>query len=206
MMMISRIVFIVALTFFSVCADASGIDRLKNFVQQTQSARANFEQKVLDRNQHTTQEASGTMQFARPGKFRWVYAKPYEQLIVGDGVKLWVYDKELNQVTVKELDQALGSSPAALLAGSNEIEKFFILKNAGIKDGMEWLEALPRGKEGTFESMRLGFDHDALVVMELRDNFGQTTLVRFGKFERNPKIDAGQFKFAPPKGADVLGN
>ena len=108
-------------------ADASG--KLKNFIANTHTAQANFTQEVLDKNGKRIQSASGIMQFSRPGKFRWTYQKPYEQVIVGDGAKFWLYDVDLNQVTVKKLDAALGSSPAALLAGSNEIERDFALKN-----------------------------------------------------------------------------
>jgi outer membrane lipoprotein carrier protein len=200
----------IRILLFAACllpavASAGGTGRLKVFVQQTQSARTHFSQAVLDKSGKTVQEASGTMQFSRPGKFRWVYDKPYEQVIVGDGVKLWVYDLDLNQVTVKKLDQALGSSPAALLAGSNEIDKAFNLKDSGTRDGLEWLEATPKGSESTFESVRMGFEGASLKVMELHDNFGQTTLIRFSAIERNPKLSPEQFRFSPPKGADVIG-
>jgi outer membrane lipoprotein carrier protein len=198
-------VLLFAACLLPAVASAGGIERLKAFVQQTQSARTNFSQSVLDKSGKTVQQASGIMQFSRPGKFRWVYDKPYEQVIVGDGVKLWVYDVDLNQVSVKKLDQALGSSPAALLAGNNEIEKVFNLKDNGTKDGLEWLEATPKGSESTFESVRMGFEGSSLKVMELHDNFGQTTLIRFSDIERNPKISPEQFHFSPPKGADVIG-
>ena len=197
--------FIIACSF-SADVSAAGIDSLKNFVRGTQSARADFEQRVVDKNQRKVSQANGVMQFSRPGKFRWLYQKPYEQVIVGDGVKVWVHDTELNQVTVRKLDQALGSSPAALLAGNNEIEKFFNLKNIGARDGLEWLEATPKSKESSFENVRMGFDRQTLKVMELRDNFGQTTVIHFSKMERNPKLAANQFHFTPPPGADVIGD
>ncbi len=187
-------------------AHAGAIDSLRSFVRETQSARAQFSQVVLDRSGQTRQQASGTMEFSRPGKFRWTYDKPYEQLIVGDGVKLWVYDKELEQVTVKKLGEALGSSPAALLAGDNEIEKFFALSEAGRHDGLDWLEAVPKSKDTTFEFIRMGFAGSTLKVMELKDNFGQRTVIRFDKLERNPRLGPDQFKFTPPKGADVIGD
>jgi outer membrane lipoprotein carrier protein len=191
--------------FIAAVAHAGSIDNLHAFVTQTQSARAQFSQLVVDRNGRTVSQSSGTMLFSRPGKFRWTYEKPYEQLLVGDGVKLWIYDKELNQVTVRALGQALGNTPAALLAGNNEIEKFFALKDAGSKDGLEWLEASPKAKDTTFEGIRMGFVGETLKRMELKDSFGQTTTIRFDKLERNPKLGAESFKFAPPKGADVIG-
>ncbi len=144
------------------------------------------------------------MQFSRPGKFRWEYEKPYEQVIVGDGTRLWIYDKDLNQVTVRKLDRALGSSPAALLAGSNEIDKIYELSNLGSQEGLDWLEAVPKSKENAFERIRLGFSQQGLEAMELRDQFGQVTVIKFASVERNPKLSPDVFRFTPPKGADVI--
>lgn len=187
-------------------AHASSLDKMKNFIQQSSSARAQFSQQLLDKNGRSVQQSSGVMEFSRPGKFRWAYEKPYAQLIVGDGEKLWVYDPELNQVTVKKLEQGLGSSPAALLAGSNEIENGYALKDVGSRDGLDWLEALPKNKDGAFERVLMGFGRQDLEVMELRDSFGQTTVLRFSGLESNPKLSPDLFKFTPPKDADVLGD
>ena len=183
---------------------AGSLDALKAFIQDTHTARGQFSQQVMDKNGHVKQQSSGTLAFSRPGKFRWVYRKPYEQLIVGDGSKLWLYDADLEQVTERRLGDALGSSPAALLAGSNEIEKFFNLKDLGKQGGVEWLEAKPKDRESTFDSVRMGFADKQLTTMELRDNFGQTTVLRFSRMERNPSLNASEFKFTPPKGADVI--
>lgn len=185
-------------------AGAAGVDTLKSYLRDTTSASAHFTQVVYDRNQRKLQETSGTMQFARPGRIRWAYEKPYEQLIVGDGAKLWVYDKDLNQVTVKAITQAIGGSPAALLAGSNEIEKEFNLSAGGVQDGLDWVEAVPRGSESTFQKVRMGFGKSGLEAMELMDGFGQKTIVRFSRIERNPKISPELFRFTPPQGADVI--
>jgi outer membrane lipoprotein carrier protein len=159
---------------------------------------------VLDKNLKMLQQATGTMQFSRPGKFRWEYEKPYEQTIVGDGSRLWIYDKDLNQVTVRKLDSALGASPAALLAGSNEIEQNYTLANLGNQEGLDWLEAVPKTRDTAFERIRLGFSKSGLQAMELRDQFGQVTVIRFADLERNPKLSPGTFTFTPPKGADVI--
>lgn len=183
---------------------ATSVDTLKAFLDQTTSARARFAQMVLDRNMKKLQQATGTMQFLRPGKFRWEYDKPYEQTIVGDGEKLWIYDKDLNQVTVRKLDRALGSSPAALLAGSNAIEKNYTLTNLGNQEGLDWLEAVPKTQDTAFERIRLGFGKAGLEAMELRDQFGQITIIKFADVERNPKLAPGIFRFAPPQGADVI--
>ncbi|MBM4182576.1 MAG: outer membrane lipoprotein chaperone LolA [Betaproteobacteria bacterium] len=196
-------------------AMADAQERLESFIQGTKSLKARFTQTVSDKTGFTqtvsdktgrkTQEATGNLFFSRPGKFRWVYQKPYAQLIVGDGSKLWIYDEDLGQVTVRALDQALGDSPAALLAGDNDIAKLFNLKETGVKDGLDWLEATPKSKESGFESVRLGFRGKDIQAMELKDNFGQTTLLRFSNLERNPTLGGSLFRFTPPKGVDILG-
>jgi outer membrane lipoprotein carrier protein len=187
-------------------ATAASLQRFSEFISETLTARGEFEQKIFDRNRKLLQESRGTLAFSRPGKFRWNYVKPYAQLIVGDGSKVWIYDEDLKQVTVKKLDQALGSTPAALLAGNNEAMRAFTLSDRGAKDGLEWLEALPRDKESSFERIRMGFSSSGLKVMELVDSLGQTTVLRFASLERNPRLDPGLFRFSPPKGADVIGD
>ena len=194
------------LVFLSFGAQAAAIERFKTFARTTQSARADFEQKVVDRAGKTVQQVKGNFVFLRPGKFRWVYAKPADQVIVGDGERVWIHDRELNQVTVRKLSRALGSTPAALLAGSAEVEAAFDLSEAGMRDGLEWLEAKPKEREAGFERIRMGFGAGGIEAMELSDHFGQTTLLRFSNLARNPKVDAAEFKFTPPKGADVLGD
>ncbi|MBX9903554.1 MAG: outer membrane lipoprotein chaperone LolA [Burkholderiales bacterium] len=185
-------------------ASAAATDALKVFLTQTQTVKARFAQMVLDKNGKQLQQAQGVMQFSRPGKFRWDYQKPYEQAIVGDGSKLWIFDKDLNQVTVRKLDRALGSSPAALLSGSNDLERDFKLSNLGMDKGLDWLEALPKSRETVFERVRMGFGKSGLEAMELRDQFGQTTVITFADVERNPRIAAEVFRFTPPQGADVI--
>ena len=198
--------FIFIFLVLPLSAYAGATDKLKNFIASTRSAQADFTQDVRDKSGQRIQLASGIMQFVRPGKFRWVYQKPYEQLILGDGEKFWLYDKELNQVTVKKIDAALGSSPAALLSGNNEIERGFQLKDNGTRDGLEWLEAVPRNQDTSFEKIHMAFNAQSdLVVMELQDSFGHTTVLRFAKLQRNPQLAPQLFKFVPPKGADVLG-
>ncbi|MFH1493315.1 MAG: outer membrane lipoprotein chaperone LolA [Pseudomonadota bacterium] len=198
--------YIALLFFIPSLAFASGVDSLKNFLHNSRTVKSQFTQTVLDRSGKQIQAASGEMQFSRPGKFRWEYNKPYPQLIVGDGVKVWMYDADLNQVTVRKLDQALGNTPAALLAGNNAIEQNFTLAEAGKIDGLEWVEATPKGKESSFERIRLAFRDATLEAMELRDHFGQTTLIRFAGLVLNPKLDPKLFTFAPPQGADVVGD
>jgi outer membrane lipoprotein carrier protein len=199
-----RFLLIFLLAFVSA-VEAAAIERFKSFVRGTQSARGEFEQKVHDRSGRLTQESKGSFVFQRPGLFRWVYAKPVDQVIVGDGERVWIHDRDLNQVTVRKLSRALGSTPAALLAGSADVEKAFDMADAGTQDGIEWLEAKPREAEAGFARVRMGFDANGLRAMELFDHFGQTTYLRFLNLVRNPKVDPSEFRFQPPKGADVLG-
>jgi len=187
-------------------AQAAGLDRLNQFMNATRTARGDFDQQIVDKNRKVIQESKGTLAFSRPGKFRWTYSKPYAQLIVGDGERVWIYDEDLNQVTVRKLDLALGSTPAALLAGNNDALKAFNLKDVGAREGLEWIEATPRDREGNFERILMGFGTEGLEAMELNDSFGQTTVLRITRLERNPQLDSGLFRFVPPKGADVVGN
>ena len=193
------------LVFNAGLAHAGGVERLKAFIAGAKTAEADFTQTVADKSGRVSQQASGKMAFARPGKFRWDYNAPYEQVIVGDGVKLWLYDVDLEQVTVKSLGDVIAGTPAALLAGDDSIEKYFSLKNAGEADGLEWLEATPTTRDTTFERIRMGFKGDVLVQMELFDFFGQRTTLKLSRFVRNPSIPPSRFQFTPPKGADIIG-
>ena len=190
---------------FSFAAHASSIERFRVFVRTTQSARADFEQKVYDRDRTLVQASKGSFEFLRPGRFRWIYTAPAPQLIVGDGERVWIYDEDLKQVTVRRVTRAIGATPAALLAGSAEMEQAFELTEAGERDGLAWLEARPRERETGFERIRLGLGVAGIEAMELVDPFGQTTELRFSNLVRNPRLDASTFRFAPPQGVDVLG-
>ena len=202
-----RLVLALVLALAAIQAQAQGasLERFQQFLRTTQSTTADFEQKVYDRNRKLVQESSGRFAFLRPGRFRWTYAKPFAQVIVGDGERVWVYDRDLNQVTVRRIAKALGSTPAALLAGASDIDKAFDLAEGGDRDGLAWVEAKPKDKDAGFERIRLGMSVAGIEAMELVDNFGQTTLLRFKALVRNPQIDPETFRFTPPKGADVLG-
>ena len=184
--------------------NAGSIEKLHAFIEQTRSAKADFTQEVIDSNGAVQQQASGTVQFQRPGKFRWTYDKPYEQLIVGDGEKLWIYDKELNQVTRRNLDKAIGSSPAALLAGADDVDKYFSLNAVGMRQKLDWLEVRPYDEGSLFEKVRMGFRGNTLEVMELRDHFGQKTTIKFSNLKRNPQASPELYTFTAPNGADVV--
>lgn len=186
-------------------ASAATLDTLRAFLRDTQTARTPFTQTVVDKAGRTVQQSRGDFVLARPGKFRWSVDKPYKQLVVGDGERVWIYDEDLNQVVVRKMGAALGSTPAALLAGREDVEKAFQWRELGAADGLDWLEATPTAAEATFTQIRLGFEGKALVALALTDTFGQTTRIRFGAMERNPALAADAFRFAPPKGADVIG-
>ena len=185
---------------------ASGIDQLRAFVDGARTGKATFRQVVTGKSGRVPQTSSGTFAFARPGKFRWSYDKPYAQLLVGDGDKLWIYDRDLNQVIVKKLDRALGATPASLLAGDNTFEKNFVLIDGGNADGLDFVEAKPKSPDTGFDQIRIGFKDNLPRTMELHDSFGQVTQLTFDAFERNPAMDPALFRFVPPPGADVVGN
>jgi outer membrane lipoprotein carrier protein len=195
---------LIATTFLIAgAAHATALDQFKSFVSGTKSARGEFTQTQVQKTK-TGKTSSGTFVFARPGKFIWTYQKPYEQLLQADGDTLYLYDKDLNQVTTRKLGGALGSSPAAILFGSNDLEKNFTLAEAGTHDGLEWLNATPKSKDTTFEQIGIGLKDGIPQAMELKDNFGQTVLLKFTSFQRNPALGAQTFKFDVPKGAEVV--
>lgn len=188
----------------SVAAHASGLDQLKAFLDNTKTASGGFMQSVVGKSGRKPQQSAGSFALARPGKFRWQYEKPYRQLLVSDGEKLWSFDPDLNQVTTKKLGKALGSSPAALLAGG-DLESHFVLEDAGESQGIEMVDATPKSADGGFERVRIGFKGNLPRMMEIRDNFGQITTLIFTEFRSNPALAKDEFRFAPPKGADVVG-
>lgn len=186
-------------------ANAGAVEDFRAFTTQTRAARGEFTQVVIDRNGKVLREASGAFSLSRPGKFRWSYVKPYTQLLVGDGQKVWVYDTDLNQVTIRAMDQTLSATPAALLSGSEDIDKVFTLQELPAADGLSWLGAKPKSADSGLESVRIGFNKSILQKLEFVDSFGQKTIITVSKFEKNPTLAADTFTFTPPKGADVIG-
>ncbi|CAH2787482.1 MAG: Outer membrane lipoprotein carrier protein LolA [uncultured Caballeronia sp.] len=201
---------------FASHAFAGGTEQLRAFVSQVHAARGDFTQQEIKApgkaNNGTTSSpvptkdttSSGTFMFARPGKFIWSYQKLYAQILQADGDKLYVYDKDLNQVTVRSLSGALGASPAAILFGSNDLEKNFNLRDAGEKGGIDWLGLTPKAKDTQFETVGIGFKDGNLQAMELHDVFGNVTLLTFSNIQKNPPIKSDTFKFTVPKDADVI--
>ena len=198
-------VFALSACLLPVPVKASAVESLKTFVNKALTFQANFSQTLLDKNFQVIRKASGSMMFERPGKFRWTYDQPYQQLIVGDGKQVWFYDQDLAQVTVHRLDQALGSTPAALLAGGNTIERDFNLQEIDVQGETEWLEAIPKNQENSFELIRLGFSKTGILrEMVLRDSFDQVTWLIFSEIEQNPTLTPDLFQFTPPEGVDVI--
>jgi len=202
--LVLRSILVVALVG-STSALASGLDQLHAFLNDTKTSKGTFKQAVASKTRPAAQNSSGTFAFQRPGKFRWTYDKPFEQLIVGDGARVWIYDRDLNQVVVRKLDAALGATPAALLAGDNALEKNFDLTAGLSSDDLEFVDAKPKTPESQFTRVLIGFRDNVPRRMELTDAFGQITTLDFTSVERNPTLVATLFRFDVPAGADVVG-
>ena len=194
-----------------LAARASGLDALEKFVQTAKTGRAEFTQVVTSPTREgqsaKTRKSSGTFEFARPDRFRFNYRKPFEQTIVADGRTLWLYDADLRQVTQRKQAQVLGSTPAALIASAPDLatlRRDFELQPAGEKEGLQWVQATPRNKEGQLHSMRVGFRGDQLAALEILDSFGQRSLLTFSKMEVNAPVGPEVFNFKPPQNADVV--
>ena len=192
-----------ALALVPMVAHADAVDALKAFVQQVKTGRATFTQTVTSPDGAKTKTSSGSFEFARPDRFRFAYTKPFEQLIVADGQKVWIYDADLNQVSSRKFSQALGATPAALLAGGDLGRDFDVVVEPS-KDGLDWAKATPKTKDGAFESMRIGFKGKQLAAVEITDNFAQRSRLTFAQFSANIELPAESFKFVIPKGVDVL--
>jgi len=185
-------------------ARAGAVAALRDFLAQTRTAQGEFTQQVTRGKSAIAPPSSGTFSFERPGRFRWTYLKPYEQVLVADGERLFLYDKDLNQVTVKKISAALPASPASILFGGNEFERDFVVSDAGVRDGMDWLTATPRAKDSQFERIEIGWRDGVPAAMVIADSFGQVSRLAFGRFDRNARVDAQLFRFVPPAGADVI--
>lgn len=184
----------------------SAVTRMQNFLSQVHSLKADFTQVVLNANLKQIKKSSGTLAIKRPNRFRWDYAAPNPEIIDADGKHVWMYDVELQQVTVKPLTGTLAASPAVLLAGSNDVQKNFTVADLGPENGLDWVEVTPKVKDTDFDSVRLGFRGNLIAVMELKDALGNLTRITFSNVQVNPAIADSVFQFTPPKGADVIGD
>ena len=196
---------------YATSAGATGLDSLETFVKTVKTARSDFTQVVTvpakEGQVARSKTSSGTFEFSRPGRFRFVYKKPFEQTIVADGQTLWLYDVDLNQVTARQQTQALGSSPAALIASAADLKALqtdFVLKADADSEGLEWVLALPKAKDSALQNVRVGFKAGELSVLEIVDSFGQKSSLRFSAFKANASLEPAAFQFKPPVGADVI--
>jgi outer membrane lipoprotein carrier protein len=184
-------------------AHADAAAELRRFVREVPSGRANFVQTVTGPD-GLRRESRGSFEFQRPNRFRFAYTQPFVQTIVADGQRVWVHDPDLNQVTSRRIAEALGSTPAALLAGGSIDEAFTVSAEPAAADGLSWARAVPKVTGGTIASMRVGFRGAALAALEIADSFGQRSLLRFESFEAGVALAADRFRFVPPAGADVV--
>jgi outer membrane lipoprotein carrier protein len=193
------------LALFLACgaARADALDALQAFVRDVRTGRAEFRQTVTSPDGKRVKTSSGTFEFARPNRFRFAYTKPFEQVIVADGEKVWIYDRDLNQASSRKLAQAIGATPAALLAGGS-LERDFELKAGADRNGLSWVDAKPRARDGALQLVRVGFRGSVLAAVEIIDSFGQTSLLQFDKFVSNPPLAEEIFRFVVPAGADLL--
>lgn len=198
-----RFIAALALAFAGVAAHADAVDTLHAFIREVNTGRAQFTQTVTSPDGAKKKTSSGSFEFARPNRFRFAYAKPFEQLIVGDGQKVWIYDADLNQASSRKFSAALGATPAALLAGGT-LDKDFDLAALPAKDGLEWVQASPKLKDGTFKSVRVGFRGKELAAVEIIDAFDQRSLLQFSQFAAGVSFAPDAFRFTPPAGADVI--
>ena len=207
-----RLLTAVVIAASATASWADGLKSLEAFMKNSQAGRAEFTQAVTapskDGQPPRTKNSSGQFEFQRPGKFRFVYIKPFEQTIVADGKTLWLYDADLNQVTQRPQAQALGSTPAAILASANDLKALsadFDLQSAPEQDGLQWVQASPKDKNGQLKSVRVGFAADGqLSALDILDSFGQRSLIRFSQLQTQASLPASTFEFKVPAGADVL--
>ncbi|MDR7334052.1 outer membrane lipoprotein chaperone LolA [Roseateles asaccharophilus] len=195
---------LIALTLLlSGLAHADAVDALRDFGRDVKSGKANFTQTVTSPDGKRKKVSSGSFEFQRPNRFRFAYAKPFEQTIVADGTKVWIYDADLNQASSRKLADALGATPAALLAGT-DLERDFTLKAAAADGGLEWVQAVPKQAESTIQTLKLGFKGKDLAAMEIVDGFGQRSRLDFSAVQANVALGAERFQFKLPAGADLI--
>ncbi|WP_027014624.1 outer membrane lipoprotein chaperone LolA [Comamonas composti] len=207
-----KIITAIAIVGFAGLTWADGLQSLEAFMKNAQAGRADFTQAVTspakDGQAPRTKNSSGHFEFQRPGKFKFVYTKPFEQTIVADGKTLWLYDADLNQVTERSQGQALGSTPAAILTSAADLKALqssFELSNQADEGGLQWVQATPKDRNGQLQSVRVGFAADGgLQALDIIDSFGQRSLLRFGQLQIQPSLPASTFVFKAPAGADVL--
>lgn len=201
-------IFLFILIFFPIFhyvqADDTAVEKLKSLLNKTQSLSANFSQITIEEDGTDGRQSEGVFLLQRPGKFRWSYLKPYQQTIVSNGEKIWFYDADLEQVTIKKVDAALGSAPALLLSGKVAMDENFTLEALGQIEGLGWIKLIPKSEESAFKYIMIGIDEKFMRAMELSDNFGQLTRINFSDANTDTEIDPSNFQLDPPPGVDIF--
>ena len=200
-----------ALSALALAAHAGAMESLENFIRNAKTGHADFTQVITAPSKEgqaaRSKTSSGTFDFQRPNRFRFEYRKPFEQTIVADGQTLWLHDKDLNQVSQRKQAKVLGSTPAALIASSPDLESLkreFDLQALPDRDGLQWVQAVPKQKDGQLTNMKVGFRGDQLAALDIQDSFGQRSVLTFTNMQVNGAVNAAAFTFVPPKGADVV--
>jgi len=204
-----KVLFVVCFSLLSAALSQAApgdapVQRLRDFLAKASSLQADFNQVLVDENEVPRQKSSGVFYLQRPGKFRWDYQKPYRQEIVSSGGKVWFYDVDLEQVTAKRLNQAIGSTPALLLSGEVALEQNFTIESQGTDEGLYWIKLVPKEEDSGFRYVLIGLDGENLAGMELNDNFGQLTRIYFSNVKTGMRLDRSLFEFKPPAGVDVF--
>lgn len=204
-----RLLFSIPLLFVAASAVAAPsndvVARLQSFLRDVHSLKADFTQTVEHSTLPSAKQSHGTVLIKRPNRFRWNYVAPHKQVIDADGRRVWVYDAELEQVTVKPLKTTLASSPAMLLSGQGSLTDAFNIQPQARRDETDWVLLQPKTDDSQFKQIRVGLDAHGIRVMELTDNLGEVTRIEFSNVVRNPDIPDSAFRFTPPPGADVIG-
>lgn len=203
--LLTGFIVLISLCSYSIAAQGARGNLLERFFSKVRTYQADFSQVVLDAEGNVIQESSGKLWIKRPQKFRWEYKAPYKQKIIGDGKKVWIYDPELLQVSVRAYDKNINQTPAVLLASNKKLSDSFIVTKLGAKKNITWLGLKPKGSQGSFSEIRIGFKNKKLSVLELIDSFGQTTRITLSKTKENVTVKNKLFNFIPPKGVDVVG-
>ncbi len=205
---LSRIVYnvllIIVLSALAPVAMGAGEDKLRSFLDDLDSLTADFEQQLLDESGDLLETSRGKLYLQRPGRFDWQYNEPYAQRILTDGDTLWIYDEDLEQVTIRDMEAGMQATPAAILGGSADIDELYDIVDLGELEGYDWVRLESRDEDSQYSDVRLGFDGRELGMMILSDNFGQTTRIDFSNVELNPGLEASRFEFNPPDGVDVI--
>jgi len=184
---------------------SAGLDALNRFHKEVNAFQADFSQVLKDAMGNTVQESSGKVWIKRPGLFRWEYSDPYPQVIVADGERIWIHDPELDQVTVKEAAKAMGNAPALVLSGKHPLSRDFKLTEIDRGDNLQWVSLVPKKEDTEFSEISVAFDQSKISVLELKDNLGQRTQIRFHQLKINTIVDDKKFRFTMPPGTDLIG-